>query len=88
MAETQAKIINRFGYRCAPDGHTVKAFKLGDIVEGQIAIWAVDEKSAIWIKPKDKPIETASPPALEAKIETATETKPRRARGRPRKADK
>jgi len=88
MAERQAKITYTGGYRCAPDGHTVQLFKLGQIVEGEVADWAVDENYAIWIKPKDEPIETASPPTLETKIEAATETKPRRARGRPRKTAK
>jgi hypothetical protein len=66
----RAKIVNRNGYRCAPDGHTVRSFALGDIVTGEVAAWAVDERCAIPV------VETPAPPVLEAKVIVPQETKP------------
>jgi hypothetical protein len=65
----RAKIVNRNGYRCAPDGHTVQFFALGEIVTGEVAAWSVDERSAIPV------VEISPAPALEAKVIVPQETK-------------
>jgi hypothetical protein len=65
----RAKIVNRNGYRCAPDGHTTRSFALGDIVTGEVAAWAVDERCAIPV------VETPPAPVLEAKVIVPQETK-------------
>jgi hypothetical protein len=65
----RAKIVNRNGYRCAPDGHTVKFYPLGEIVTGDVAGWAIDEGFAMPV------VETPAPPVLEAKVIVPQETK-------------
>lgn len=53
------KLIRQFS--CAPEGHTVVRFDAGSILEGNLAILAMDEGAAI---------EVAEMPPLETKIET------------------
>lgn len=53
----KAKITAEQGYRCAPDGHTVRVFACGDVVQGQVAEWALADKAARRImdgKPRPK----------------------------------
>lgn len=57
------------GFRCAPDGHTVRLFPAGAPVDGQVAEWAVAAGAA--------KREAFDP-------RTETKTAPKR-RGRPRK---
>jgi hypothetical protein len=71
----KAKITVEDGFRCCPDGHTAIHFKLGDIVEGHVAQWALDERVASRIFDKAEP--------LENKMIEPQETKKRR--GRPPK---
>lgn len=68
----QAKITNRDGYRCAPNGSRVEVFAFGDIVSGQVAEWALADRAA---SAMFSPVEETKPAA-------PVETKKR---GRPRK---
>jgi hypothetical protein len=43
---TTAKITNRNGFQCAPDGHTVVNFPLGETVCGKVAEWALASHAA------------------------------------------
>ena len=57
----KAKITRE--YRCAPQGHTVETFKVGTIVTGQVAEWALADKAASRMiekrgRPRKKPLET------------------------------
>jgi hypothetical protein len=65
----QAKITHPQGYRCAPNGARVVVFAFGEIVTGQVALWALDEKAAIPFNP-----------VQETKVIAAPETKARRGR--------
>ncbi len=61
----RAKITKKDGYKCAPKGHTVETFAFGEIVEGQVAEWAVaDHAAQAMFDPRDKP---KTPPKLETK---------------------
>lgn len=76
---TDAKIKDG-GFRCAPEGHTVKSFGAGKIVSGKVAAWALAAGAA---EPYD--------PRQEVKVDAPEEVKeaapkPKRGRGRPRKA--
>jgi len=64
----QAKITATYGYKCAPDGHTVLNFANGQIVSGKVAEMAVEDGAA----------ETIEIGPVETKIETPSETKTRR----------
>lgn len=64
----RAEIISASGFRCAPEGHTVVTFKLGAIIEGEPAIWAVDAGAAVWLPAEDD---------REKKVGTAPERKRR-----------
>jgi len=55
----KVKLIRQFS--CAPEGHTVVRFDAGSILEGNLAILAMDE---------DVAIEVAEMPPLETKIDT------------------
>ena len=50
---TTAKITNKDGYRCSPDGYTVKRFAFGEIVTGQVAEWAIADRSAVSMMTKN-----------------------------------
>ena len=63
----QAKITDLKGYRCAPDGAVVVCYSCGDIVRGDVAIWAIADGAA----------EAFSPVA-----ETKVVSPPERKRGR------
>jgi hypothetical protein len=63
----KAALIKDFSI--APEGHTVFHYKTGDHVTGKIAELAIADNSAI---------EISDIALLEKKIETLTETKPRR----------
>lgn len=67
-----AKITAKKGYRCAPDGHTVRMFHFGEVVTGQIAEWAISERAA----------SRMFDPREEKKIVTPPETKTRRKRAK------
>jgi len=69
----RAVITEPGGFRCAPEGHTVKVFPMGAEVTGAVAEWAIAAGKA-------DPVDGVS---LETKPSPALETKP--ARGRPRK---
>jgi len=51
---TKAKITNKNGFKCAPEGHTVVTFPFGEIVEGQVAEWAIADRSASALFPPKK----------------------------------
>ena len=72
---TQAKIAKQDGYRCAPEGATVQTFAFGQIVEGNVAEWAIADGAA----------QRMFEPREETKVEVVPETKQR---GRPRKEPK
>ena len=72
MTEKRAKITAKEGFMCAPQGHTVVTFAYGEVVEGQVAEWALADRAA-----------SALLPERETKVEAPAETK--RKRGRPRK---
>jgi hypothetical protein len=75
---TTAKITAKLGYRCAPNGHTVKLYPFGEIVTGQVADWALSEGDAKrMFDPRD-----------DAKVVTDVETKaaPRKRRATKKKA--
>jgi hypothetical protein len=55
----KVKLIRQFS--CAPEGHTVVRFDSGSILEGNLAVLAMEEGAAI---------EVAEMPPLETKIET------------------
>lgn len=67
----QAKITAIYGYKCAPDGHTVLNFPNGQIVSGKVAEMAIEDGAA-------DAIETGP---SEIKITPPAEVK----KGRPRK---
>ena len=69
---TRAKITRHGGYKCAPNGHTVKTIPLGTIVDGKVAAWALADLAA----------SAMFNPVKETKITPPPETK----RKRPRKA--
>jgi hypothetical protein len=51
----RAKITKEDGYRCAPAGHTVELFAFGEIVEGQVAEWAIaDHAGQAMFDPREK----------------------------------
>lgn len=64
----QAKITATYGYKCAPDGHTVLNFGNGQIVSGKIAEMAVEDGAA----------ESIEVGPVETKIAPPSETKARR----------
>jgi len=64
----RAEVIAPNGFRCAPKGHTIVTFKLGAIIEGNAAIWAVDAGAAVWLPAEDD---------REIKVVTAPERKRR-----------
>lgn len=53
----KAKITAADGYRCAPEGHTVVTFPMGEIVTGHVAEWAVADKAASRMFDKAEPLE-------------------------------
>lgn len=71
---TRAKITKKDGYRCAPKGAVIEVFQFGEIVDGQVAEWALADRAASRL----------FDPREETKVEAPTETKKR---GRPRKKD-
>lgn len=38
---SKARITDKAGFKCAPEGHTVVTIPFGSIVEGEIAEWAL-----------------------------------------------
>ena len=68
----KAKITNKDGYRCAPDGHTVIVIPSGTVVEGQIAEWALADKAA----------SAMFAPVEERKVVAPPETKKRGRKGK------
>ena len=64
----RAKITKKDGYKCAPKGHTVETFAFGEIVEGQVAEWAIADHAA----------QAMFNPVEETKITPPTETKRKR----------
>ena len=42
----RAKITNKDGYRCCPEGHTEVFFAFGETVFGHVAEWAVADRAA------------------------------------------
>jgi len=73
----EAKITKEGGYLCAPAGHTVMHFLLGQIVNGRVAELALADGAAV-------PISTVKAVDLERKITVPPEAK--RGPGRPRKS--
>jgi hypothetical protein len=61
----QAKITATYGYKCAPDGHTVLNFANGQIVSGKVAEMAVEDGAAVAIEVG--PIDTKITPPAETK---------------------
>lgn len=61
----QAKITATYGYKCAPDGHTVLNFANGQIVSGKVAEMAVEDGAAEAIEVG--PVETKIAPPSETK---------------------
>ena len=58
---TKAKITNADGYKCAPLGYRLEYFAFGEIVEGQVAEWAVQDRAASRViekRPYKKRLET------------------------------
>lgn len=53
----KAKITTETGYRCAPNGHTEEFFAFGEVVQGQVAEWALKDHSARRIMAKTEPLE-------------------------------
>lgn len=43
---SRAKITNKNGYDCAPNGCRVEHFVFGTVVEGKVAEWALADKAA------------------------------------------
>ena len=68
----KAKITNKDGYRCAPDGHTVIVIPFGTVVDGQIAEWALADKAA----------SAMFAPVEERKVVAPPETKKRGRKGK------
>lgn len=62
----QAKITAAYGYKCAPDGHTVLNFANGQIVSGRVAEMAVEDGAAVAIE--TGPVETKIAPPSETKV--------------------
>lgn len=62
---SKAKITKQDGYRCAPEGATVKTFAFGQIVEGKVAEWALADNAA----------QRMFEPREETKVESVPETK-------------
>ena len=50
----RAKITNKDGYRCAPEGHTVVTIPFGDIIEGDMAKAAIASRDAQALGPQKK----------------------------------
>lgn len=71
---TKAKITLRDGYRCAPDGATVRIFPFGEIVTGHVADWALSDGAA----------SRMFDPRTDTQAGVDVETKSKK-RGRPRK---
>jgi 6-phosphogluconolactonase/glucosamine-6-phosphate isomerase/deaminase len=63
---SKAKITDRDGFDCAPNGHTIVNFPFGEVVEGRVAEWALAEKAAKRLFDK-KPPETKVQPRMERK---------------------
>ena len=62
----RAKITQKGGYRCAPEGHTVVSFGEGVVVEGQVAEWAIaDHAGQAMFDPRT---ETKITPPTEIKV--------------------
>lgn len=70
----RATINAPLGYRCAPDGKTVKHYPEGEQVTGIVAEWAIADGAAV----------ATYDPREDVKVEAVPETKARRGRGRPR----
>lgn len=64
----RAKITNKDGYRCCPEGHTEVLFAFGETVFGHVAEWAVADRAA----------SRTFDPVAEKKITQPTETKAKR----------
>lgn len=62
---TQAKITKKDGYRCSPNGFTIETFAFGQIVEGRVAQWALDDRAA----------QRLFDPREETKVQEISETK-------------
>ena len=43
---SKAKITNKEGYKCAPNGWKVETIPFGTIVEGKVAEWALADNAA------------------------------------------
>lgn len=44
---TQVRITSPGGYRCAPDGHTVQVFAMGQVVTGKAAELALEDGAGV-----------------------------------------
>lgn len=53
----KARITNPEGYECCPNGYNVTMFAFGEIVTGQVAEWAVQDKAAKRMFDKAEPLE-------------------------------
>jgi len=65
---SKAKITNKNGYHCCPDGSVSVYFSFGKIVTGQVAEWAIADRAARRMFPKVE--ETKVTPPIETKKRT------------------
>lgn len=71
----RAKITDKYGFKCAPNGYKVESFPFGSIVTGKVAEWAIADKAA----------SAMFDPREEAKVTGPDETKVMPRKSRPRR---
>lgn len=52
---SKAKITCDGGYTCCPDGHTPTTFAKGEVVNGEVAEWALADRAASRLMDKKSP---------------------------------
>lgn len=70
-------------YKCAPNGYQVRTFARGQIVEGDVARWAIEDGCAEIVTDPREETKVIAP----AEIASEHPAEPKRRRGRPRKVD-
>lgn len=65
---SKAKITNKEGYKCSPNGWKVETIPFGTIVEGKVADWALADKAASALFDPRKEKKVAGPDEVKAKI--------------------